>query len=366
MQRVSVRFAGRAARFQRQLILAGLAAGALVVCAGLGRASDIPEADAKSLQSKLNSLSFPDAAGLAKALGLQAASDSPPDGSIQNYLQDLGPLGGGNVPNYLLEWEGTTSSLQAGSQASAPSWSLYLLDWNAGHWRALPLMGGFEPFTFEVLPRIRSGGRLLAVIVLAGATEVPFPAVFRFQSHSAALVWDGRSDESRYEGYDHGRVQFRWVGGVLQMTATGRADPGLLIFPKEGARGFDARTVYKWEGNAFIPIGTEYSTDNDFTLYRFISALHLHDFRTAYSLIDPAKFLNSAKPDRAAFRKMIEDKFPEFLENGIFKAVDSNPGDGTFELELSDKVYVYSPEFSSGSPILLTGLTRRERKREDE
>jgi hypothetical protein len=213
---------------------------------------------------------------------------------------------------------------------------------------------------------MKSRERLIAVTVFAGVTRVPYPAVFRFQDHSAALVWDGRSDESRYEGYDEGRVQFRVAGGVLQMVADGRADPGLLVFPKSGARGFDAQSLYNWTGNAFDPVKTEYTANRDFTLYRFIAALHLRDFRTAYGLIDPAKFLKTDKPTLEAFRKMIQDQFPEFLDDQIFKAPESGAAESTFQLKMADKVYVYTPSFSGSAPFLLTGLGRQEHKPEAE
>jgi hypothetical protein len=153
---------------------------------------------------------------------------------------------------------------------------------------------------------------------------------------------------------------------VLQMVADGRADPGLLVFPKTGSRGFDAQSVYHWTGNAFDPVKTEYTANRDFTLYRFIAALHLRDFRIAYSLTDPAKFLKTDKPTLEAFRKMIQDQFPEFLDDRIFKAPESGAAANTFQLNLEDKVYVYTPSFSGGTPFLLTGLGRQEHKPEAE
>jgi hypothetical protein len=359
---------GRAGKFGKVLLIAATMAIALAVSFSQAEAREISQEETAAVESRLTSANSASAAGLASALGVEAPSQEPPPDSAQDYLQDLGDLDGDGIPEYLLEWlnHHSNSPAPTAPEGSEPSWALFLLDWDGARWQALPMMGGFEPFTVLALPATKPGERAIAVVVLAGATEIPYPAVFRFQAHSVTLLWDGRSDESRYEGYDHGGVKFRLAGGTLEMIATGRADPGLLIFPKSGARGFDARTAYKWVGQAFIPTETEYSANGDFTLYRFIAALHLRDFRTAYSLIDPAKFLRTENTGLPAFRKLIEDTYPEFLSDKIFRAQDSGPGDESFKLELTDKVYVYTPIFSGGPRFLLTGLERQEHKPEDE
>ncbi len=337
---------------------------ALFLSPGPGKAREIPPGETKALQSRLDAVASPDAAQLAKTLGVESASKEPPPDLTQNYLQDLGDLDGRGTSEYLLEW--LAGEALGAAEVASPDWSLFLLDWDGARWQALPLMSGYEPFALRVLPRMKRRERLIAVTVFVGVTRVPYPAVFRFQDHSAALLWDGRSDESRYEGYNQGRVQFRVAGGTLQMVADGRADPGLLVFPKAGVRGFDAQSVYHWTGNAFDPVKTEYTANRDFTLYRFIAALHLRDFRTAYSLIDPAKFMKTDKPTLEAFRKMIQDQFPEFLDDQIFKAPEAGAAENTFQLNLADKVYVYTPSFSGSTPYLLTGLGRQEHKPEAE
>jgi hypothetical protein len=362
-----VRVTWRVRDFVARLIFAGIIAASLVVSARQSAAREIPPEETKAIQLRLSGVSSAEGARLASALGIEGASKEPPPDFVQNYLQDLGDLDGDGISEYALEWSSRQPSAPGSSVAedSAPLWALFLLAWDGTHWQVSPLMGGFEPFTLEVLPASKSCERAIAVVVQFGATGIPYPAIFRIQAHSARLVWDGRSDDSRYQGYDYGRVQFRMVNGALQMVATGRADPGFLVFPKTGGRGFDAQTVYIWEGESFIPVRTEYSPNRDFTLYRFIAALHLHDFRTAYSLIDAGKFLKTDKPGPAAFRKIVEDNFPEFLDDQIFIAQDSSPDDDTFRLELPDKVYVYTPAFSGSSGVLLSGLERQEHKRED-
>lgn len=330
--------------------------------------TEISKEETQAVQSRLSAIHSADAARIASALGVEAASKEPTPEFTHNYLQDLGDLDDDGVSEYALEWLGR-SSLAPGPGApedSPNSWALFLLAWNGARWQVSPLIGGTGFFTLQVLPAIKSGERSIAVVVLAGATEIPYPVLFRFQAHLATSLWDSRSDESRYEGYDDGHVQFLLASGALQMVATGRADPGFLVFPKKSGRGFEARTVYNWDGKAFIPIKTEYSANRDFALYRFIAALHLHDFRTAYSLTDPPKFLKSDKPALPAFRKLIEDAFPEFLGDQIFRAQDSAGDDYTFKLEGSDKVYVYTPEFTGGPRFLLSGLERKERKPGDE
>jgi hypothetical protein len=361
-----VRATRRVGNSQSTLILAGLMVATLASSPLRAETQGIPAEETKAIQSRLSAIDSPDGARLASALGIEGTSKEPPADFLHNHLQDLGDVDGDGISEYALVWAGRQSLEPAMPAESAPSWALFLLAWDGIRWQVSSMMGGFEPFTLQVLPVTKSGQRTLAVVVLAGATEVPYPQIFRFQSHSASLLWDGRSDETRYQGYDYGRVQFRRVEGALQMVATGRADPGLLVIPKTGGRGFEAKTVYNWDGKSFIPAKTEYSPNRDFTLYRFIAALHLHDFRTAYGLIDPGKFLKMDKPSLPAFRKMVENTFPEFLDDRIFRALDSGPDDDTFKLDLAEKIYVYTPAFSGSSGLLLSGLERQERKRENE
>jgi hypothetical protein len=153
--------------------------------------------------------------------------------------------------------------------------------------------------------------------------------------------------------------------GIFELVASGRADPGLLVFPPKGRRGFAARAMYKWDGKAYVPSKIEYSANQDYTLYRFIAALHLRDFRAAYALIDPAKFLGTQEPSLEAFRKQIETTWPEFLDDHIFEVQDSGQtalDDFTFALKRDDKVYTYHPSFRPDTPHLLTSLERQEER----
>jgi hypothetical protein len=145
------------------------------------------------------------------------------------------------------------------------------------------------------------------------------------------------------------------------MIVTGRADPGFLQVERKGQRGFQARAIYHWSGTAFIPAKTEYSANQDYTVYRFISALHLHDYDSAYALVVPAEFLKVDSPTLDKFRHFIQDNWPEFLQNEVFAAPEppaSSPDEHLFVLSKPDKHYVYHPVFSSDGKFLLTGLTR--------
>jgi hypothetical protein len=330
-------------------------------------ASEVPESTTALVRSRLSNQTTSDPASLAQALQVEPPSKELSANSLRNRLQDLGDLDGDGIPEYSLVWtvpQSSDATLTQPQEADS-NWALFLVAWDGTHWEASPLMSGFQPFKVQALPTGIPGDRKIAVIVLAGLTLVPYPAVFQFRAHLATLAWDGRSDESRYEGFDDGRLAFRVEQGVLQMVETGRADPGLLVFPKNGNRGFDARTVYSWVDGAFVPAKTEYTANSDYTLYRFIAALHLRDFRAAYGLTDPAKLLKTDKPTLAAFRKYIEDQWPEFLDDKIFHARDSSASDNAFTLSMPDKIFVYLPEFS-GESHLLSGLTRQEHKPEDE
>jgi hypothetical protein len=345
----------------------GLVLASILALPRPAEAREIPREETAVVRSRLEAAKTPDAHALAKALGVEVPSTELPPDSAQNLLEDLGDLDGDGVPEYALEWTGEKASAAgaAQSQQAAASWELFLLAWDGSEWQVSPLMTDFESFLLQVLPRTHPDEREIALVIFAGAAGVPYPAVFRFKAHRASLAWDGRSDESRYEGYDRGQVVFGSSQGTLQMVATGRADPGFLVFPKNGNRGFDGRTIYNWDGQAFIPAKTEYSRNRDFTLYRFIAALHLRDFRTAYSLIDAARFLKTDNPSLEAFRKMVEDSWPEFLDDKIFRARDSAPENDDFELRLDDKVYVYVPTFDA-TRLLLTGLEREEREPDSE
>lgn len=365
---------GRLLKFRLSVIsLVVIATGVGGVAASPGqsdeaRSRQVRPEETALVQSRLSAVKVPDPRALAEALGVRVVSEDSPSDVTQNFLQVLGDLDSDGISEFVLEWTGDRAAGGQGdsSRETVPAWSLFMMAWDGSGWRGSPLMSGFEPFAVRVLPATSSGERAIAVTVYAGLTEVPYPAIFRFEAHRASLAWDGRSDETLYQGYDNGVVEFASAEDALQMIATGRANPGFLIFPKNSRRGFDARTIYRWDGKAFRPVKTEYSTNADFTLYRFISALHRRDFRAAYTLIAPAKFLKTAKPGPEVFRKTIEDAWPEFLDDQIFRARDSGPEDSAFTLKAQEKLYVYTPTFSDGAPPLLAGLEREEREPESE
>ena len=170
-------------------------------------------------------------------------------------------------------------------------------------------------------------GRCMAVVVQEGDSEGAYPVIFQVKDHAAMLLWDAQADDSRYQPLLQGRVSFQdRANAPAEMIVTGRADPGFLQVDPKGHRGFQAHAVYHWDGKAFIPAKTEYSANQDYTIYRFISALHLHDFRSAYALVDPAKFLKSDAPTLDTFRHFIQDNWPEFLQDEVFEAPEPPAG----------------------------------------
>jgi hypothetical protein len=217
----------------------------------------------------------------------------------------------------------------------------------------------FTPILINLGPPLGHG---LALVIQEDASEAAYPVVFRVKDHMAKLLWDAQADDSRYAALLHGQVSFEdHADGPAEMIVTGRADPGFLQIEPNGHRGFQARTVYYWDGRAYIPARTEYSANQDYTVYRFISALHLHDYRSAYALVVPAKFLNSGSPTLDMFRHFIQDNFPEFLQDEVFEASDPPPGspdEHLFVLTRPDRRDEYHPFFSSDGKFLLTGLNR--------
>lgn len=334
----------------------------------------------KEVQAAVGVVATPDPQALAKALGVKLyLGGSQAEESETNTLESLGDLNGDGIPEMALRWTGLSRPVpevakepkagrgqEEGEQpGSLPVWIVFLLAWDGARWNVTCLTETTSQFTVQVEPLLGRSAREVVVLVMSGASAQPYPVVFQFKNHAAALLWDSRADESRYQGYAHGKVEFQDENGdgILELVSSGRADPGLLIFPPEGRRGFKARAVYKWDGKAYVPGKTEYSANQDYTLYRFISALHLRDFRSAYALVDPAKFLGTNEPSLEAFRKQIESSWAEFLDDHIFEARDagqSAPNDFAFELKLKNKLYTYYPSFSA--EYLLTGLERRERQ----
>ena len=310
------------------------------------------------IQVTLKSVSVPSLQSVAKALGVEI---NPKGESSATSLTELGDLDGDGVPEIALKWL-LTDPNEGGPQAQQsvrPSWGLFLLAWDGGGWRASRLGGSAETMQFQVVRLGGSIGRAIAVVTVEGEAGVPYPAVYQVKNHAATLVWDGQADDSRYRGYEGGRIEFRDLKqpDPTEMIVTGRADPGLLVFRKGGRRGFLAKTAYQWDGQAYVPAVTQYSANPDYTLYRFISALHLHNFKIAYALIDPAKFLKVDSPSLDKFRQLVQDSWPEFLDDQVFEALETGPDEYGFALP--EKHYVYHPTISKDGKFLLTGLERQ-------
>jgi hypothetical protein len=288
----------------------------------------------------------------------EAAANLP-----RNTLSVLGDLDGDGIPEIILKWAIPDVEVAADLTPlpdSRPLWGTYLLSWNGAHWDASPLLYGIEDFTFQMINLGRPTGRGFAMVARDGNPPIAYPAVFRVRNHVAELLWDAQADNSRYEPLAQGDVEFG-SAAPSELVVTGRADPGLLQFDSKGHRGFTARAAYHWDGKAYIPAKTEYFANQDYTLYRFISALHLHDYPSAYALIVPEKFLNSDSPTVGALQKFIQDNWPEFLGDQVFQAVEPPPGaaqDYVFVAPQADKQYRYRPTFSSDGKFLLTGLKR--------
>lgn len=320
------------------------------------------------LQSVISTVHDPNPRVLAKALGVELVSNS--DGALDsaaNVLGDVGDLDGNGVAELVLKWWRNSrlpGEESPASESPGAAWGLFLLAWDGARWHASRLLEESQAFELEVIQLFPHSARSLAVVLYAGETDVPYPVVFWIKEHAAFLLWDGRLDDSLYKGQDYGRVEFRDVNGdgLTEMIVTGRADPGLLVFPKNSSRGFEARAVYSWDGKAYVPSRTEYSANPDYTLYRFISALHLHNFKAAYALIDAQKFLQTDQPSLELFKKHVEDSWPEFLDDQVFEAQEispTSPDDYAFALPESEKRYVYHPTLSGDGKLLLTGLERR-------
>ena len=332
--------------------------------------AEAPDEVLARIQSALDVVTVPELPALSTALGVGInPKGGAPSDLRASSLEELGDLDGDGISEVALKWLLADSEGENSSETAAPqaSWRLFLLAWDGQKWRASALGGPAENLRFRVLRLGNPSHRGVAVVVTEGEDALPYPAVYQIKNHAAALVWDGKADESRYESYPHGRIEFHDVAAadLTEMTASGRADPGLLAFPKESRRGFEAKSIYRWDGQGYVPVKTEYTSNPDYTLYRFVAALHLHDFRGAYALIAPAKFLNTDSPTLDKFRELVEDSWPEFLEDNVFEALDAEPDSPdpyAFMLEQTDKKFVYHPTFSAGEKPLLAGLERREEK----
>jgi hypothetical protein len=287
-------------------------------------------------------------------------------------LTPIGDLAGDGVPEMLLKW--ACPDEEAGAEVapapdSAPLWCVYLLSWNGAGWKVSRLVFGVTDFTAKAINLGAPAGRALGLIIQNGAPAIPYPVVFQVKDHAAVVVWDGQADESSYKPLLQSQVTFRSSGKApVELTVTGRADPGLLQVSPHGRRGFEMRTVYRWNGKTFLVDKKDFVPSPDYTIYRFISALHLHDYRAAYALVVPAKFLNTDSPTLDGFRQFIESNFSEFLQDEIFEAPEmpaGSPEAHVFVLSKSEVQNAYHPTFSQDGKFLLTGLTRTHQTVED-
>ena len=316
------------------------------------------------VESAAKSVSSPDPAALTNALGVEATppSDFELEAAVRSAYRPLGDLDGDGISEAAFRWSRVEriKSPEAEGLGNLPGWILFFLSWDGTRWRVSELMTGDGLCGIETLDGIWPTG---AIVVVEGLSSVPYPVVFRFQDHEAIVVWDSRSDESRYQGYARGTVEFQErEGSPPVMIASGRADPGVIRFSAVGDRGFDVATAYYWENGAYVPRKSEFEENEDYTIYRFLATLNMRDFRAAFSLIDAAEFLEGSAKTPEALRRRVEDDWPELIGNAIFAAVES-PSEGmnqfTFELNREDLHYSYFPAFGKDGSLRLTGLERR-------
>jgi len=317
------------------------------------------------IQAVLGNVSSPDLGVLAQAFDTTVKKqDEASSESSAVELIELGDLDGDGVSEVALKLRVTETSQEEAQEQASPlsSEGLYLLSWDGTRWKASRLGAPAENFQFKVVRLGKSTGRCIAVVNVVGEEAIPYPAIFQLREHEAALLWDSQGGDNRYNALERGQIEFQDNAKLNQtdMIVIGRADPGLLQFEPGGHRGFSARCVYHWDGQAYIPAQTEYSPGPDNTLYRFIAALHLRDFRSAYTLIDPGKFLKTDAPSLQKFRQMIEEDWREFLDDQVFQAREANAGSpDALAFELPEKHYVYLPTLSNDGRFLVIGLERK-------
>lgn len=316
------------------------------------------------VESAAKSVTVKDFKTLAKSLGVSAIDPSASDTEIaaRSAFRKLTDLDDDGTPEAVFRWsriERFKSPLPEGLGA-LPGWVMFLFSWDGKQWRVSELMTGDGLSGAETLAGIWPTE---ALVVVEGLSSVPYPVVFCFQNHEATVAWDSRSDESRYQGYARGAVEFQEGEiGPPVMIASGRADPGVIRFSPNGNRGFEAATAYFWENGAYVPKKAEFEENEDYTIYRFLAALHMRDFRAAFSLIDASVFLDGSTRTPEALRQRVEKDWPELIGNNIFEALETD-GEGmspfAFELNRENLHYSYFPTFGKDGSLRLTGLERR-------
>ena len=324
-----------------------------------------PDETLAGIRAALQMVSNPDLGALGQAFDTRVMKpDEAPAETPTVELVELGDLDGDGVPEVVMKVPGVgerESDVQ--SPASPSSWlGLYLLSWDGSHWKASTLAASGQHSEFRIVRLGKGVAQGIAVVNVIGEDRLPYPAVFQVREHEAGLLWDSQVGDNRYNPLQHGQIEFLDDPKLDRtvMIETGHADPGLLEFEPGGRRGFRARCVYYWDGQAYVPVQTDYSPGPDNSLYRFIAALHLHDFPSAYALIDPARFLKTDTPNLEKFRQLIETHWREFLDDQVFQAREAKAGSpDALAFELPEKHYVYRPTLSNDGKFLLTGLERK-------
>jgi hypothetical protein len=317
------------------------------------------------IRSVLANLSSPSPALLGQAFQTVVKPlAEPPSESASVELVELGDLDGDGVSEVLLNLLDARAGAEAEDQGQSslnPARGYYLLSWDGGRWKVSTLSPSARKLQFNVV-RLGKTGRGIALVNFVGEEAFPYPAIFQVREHEAAPLWDSQLGDNRYNALRHGHIAFQDDPKLDQtvMVLTGQADPGLLQFEPGGHRGFAAHCVYRWDGQAYVPAGrTEYESGPDNSLYRFIAALHMRDYRAAYALVDPGKFLKTDEPSLEKFRQTIEQTWPEFLDNQVFQAREASAGSpDALAFELPEKHLVYRPRLSHDGKFLLTGLER--------
>ena len=243
-----------------------------------------PDETLAGIRAALQNVSSPDLDALGQAFDTRVMKPDAAPAEIPTVkLIELGDLDGDGVPEVVMKVPGVgerQSDVQ--SPASPSSWlGLYLLCWDGAHWKASSLAASGQHSEFRIVRLGKGVAQGIAVVNVIGEDRLPYPAVFQVREHEADLLWDSQVGDNRYNPLQHGRIEFLDDPKLDRtvMIETGHADPGLLEFEPGGRRGFEARCVYHWDGQAYAPGQTDYSPGPDNTLYRFIAALHLHDFR---------------------------------------------------------------------------------------